>query len=38
MLATLEFSGAAARISFAATAPGPAATPRLRPVCETKLS
>jgi hypothetical protein len=38
MLATLEFRGRKARISFRRTAPDPAQTPRLRPVCAAELA
>jgi hypothetical protein len=38
MLATLEFRGRKARISFCRTAPGPAQTPRLQPVCDAELA
>jgi hypothetical protein len=38
MLATLEFRGRKARISFRRTAADPAQAPRLRPVCDAELA
>jgi PhoD-like phosphatase len=38
MLSTLEFDGPKAHIRFERTAPAAAGTPRLQPVCDTKLS